>query len=250
MVPDEEDRSFKLDAAGNPVTGGFIPAEYKPNSNVQFNSNQRQGPMANQGNNTRDSGMPNGLVQQSSSGPACVLITANLIGSAFDVLIDTGASINLVNAEKFFKMRPLPDVRQYTGRVESADGTPIGVVGKATIKTKIGALEQDVEYLIVYDIKPPVILGLPFMMQHGCSIDLHSKQFWAGPTESFTVPIRLQGLNQFKSVGAREKESEQAKNVTEMKVTETSSAETETPAAQTVPATSGESRESVVKTIL
>ena len=80
--------------------------------------------------------------------------------SITEILIDTGASTNLMQAEKLFSLDPFARILPYKGRLESADGKTINVLDRAILELKLGSICEEIHVLVLQNLKPQMILGL------------------------------------------------------------------------------------------
>ena len=80
--------------------------------------------------------------------------------SITEILIDTGASTNLMQAEKLFSLDRFARILPYKGRLESADGKTINVLGRAILELKLGSICEEIHVLVLQNLKPQMILGL------------------------------------------------------------------------------------------
>ena len=119
-----------------------------------------------------------------------ILVNASAGDSPIEILIDTGATTNLIQLAKFNGLRVKPQLLPYHGRLETADGKPIPVVGRAKLPLLLGTIDEEVHVLVLRDLKPEMILGLKTMKRHRCSIDLESDQFWTGRNEGSAIRLR------------------------------------------------------------
>ena len=120
-----------------------------------------------------------------------MLVDGKANGTEVELLVDTGATTNLMKADVFYELETTARLFKYKGRLETADGRQVTVIGRARMRLDLGSLDDEVDVLVVHDLQPQMILGLRTLKKHHCSIDLFSNQLWTGTRESTTVPIRL-----------------------------------------------------------
>ena len=114
--------------------------------------------------------------------------------SILEILIDTGASTNLLQAEKLFSLDRFARFSAPKGRLESADGKTINILGRAILELKLGSICEEIHVLVLQNLKPQMILGIKEMKRHCCTIDFRSNEMWAGSKESSAVVMRMVSL--------------------------------------------------------
>ena len=80
-----------------------------------------------------------------------------------------------------------------TGRLETADGKRVDVIGRAKLHLRLGEIHTDIEALVTHDVDNQMILGLETLKGHRCIFGLDSDQLWTSQKEGSTVPIRIEG---------------------------------------------------------
>ena len=186
-------REFKLGGAGA-LDGfhreGFIPAEFKHKPNLTpfprrdsvYTDTEVPSPAAS------DTRGPTSELEEDSFS---ILVDAVAGGTPVEVLVDTGATTNLIQLAKFEGLKDKPPLLTYSGRLETADGKYIPVAGRAELPLKLGSIDEKVHVLVLQELKPEMIFGLKSMKRHKCSIDLECDQLWTGSNEGSAIPVRL-----------------------------------------------------------
>ena len=64
-------------------------------------------------------------------GTLSAVTRVKVAGREVDALLDTGASVNLINLNDLYELDCFPKLERYDGRVETADGRQMAVVGGA-----------------------------------------------------------------------------------------------------------------------
>ena len=100
-------------------------------------------------------------------------IHVDLNGQILNCLVDTGASLSMLSTRvwensNLSKNRVLPS---YNKTNITASGSALDVIGKTSISLKIGKRNYDTE-VIVADIENDMLLGLDFMKNHDCTVDV------------------------------------------------------------------------------
>ena len=104
--------------------------------------------------------------------------------SITEILIDTGVSTNLMQAEKLFSLDRFARILPYKGRLESADGKTINVLVRAILDLKLGSICEEIHVLVSQNSKPQMKPGLKETKRHGCTIDFRSNGIWTSSKES------------------------------------------------------------------
>ncbi|KAH0477908.1 MAG: uncharacterized protein KVP18_002623 [Porospora cf. gigantea A] len=125
-------------------------------------------------------------------------LKAVIQGEAFDTVLDTGSSGNVMTLGAFNALRPRPDICSVrTTRCQQINGRFLPVAGATVLNVTIGGIKRAVPFLIV-DAKPKappvVLLGVSFMEAARCVLDYRmSRLSLEGPAGATTVPMLLKG---------------------------------------------------------
>ena len=79
-----------------------------------------------------------------------------------------------------------PDVQ---GSLETADGRAVKVDGWITTNLELGSIDDDIEALVVPELKAELILGMRSFKEYECSLDFHCDNLWTGPKKGSIVPL-------------------------------------------------------------
>ncbi|CAG2215708.1 unnamed protein product [Mytilus edulis] len=106
-------------------------------------------------------------------------------------LIDTGATVTLVSHALFYRIqkKERPELEPITQVIISANGTELSIAGKGMFCIEIGQDKFIVEALVA-DISIDGILGLDFMKENNCKIDLQQETLQC---KSNTYPMAFSG---------------------------------------------------------
>ena len=137
-------REFKLGRAGA-LDGfhreGFIPAEFKHKPN--------EPPFPRRDSVYADTDVPPQLTSSTPNPNSeleedsfSILVDAVAGGTPIEILVDTGATTNLIQLAKFEELKNKPPLMTYSGRLETADGKYIPVAGRAKLPLKLGSIYQ------------------------------------------------------------------------------------------------------------
>ena len=192
-----KDRSFKLLEAGRATVfrkEGFIQAEIKANrlkdnDNAYFDARKvchEKAKTQHVATNTNEQKFDSADFDEGSE---AAVVDGIVNDSITQVLIDTGASTNVMQAEKLFSLDRFARILPYKGRLESADG-----LGRAILDLKLASICEEIHVLVLQNLKPQMTLGLKEMKRHGCTIDFRSNEMWTGSKESSAVVMRKVSL--------------------------------------------------------
>ena len=54
--------------------------------------------------------------------------------------------MNLINFDTLYDLETFPKIDRYDGRLETADGKHMTVVGRARVRIALGAIDEEVNY--------------------------------------------------------------------------------------------------------
>ena len=200
---------FKLRGAGRPVKEGFVPAEFKTvnfrhiPSLVKAKAEALAEKARSLSSNDPD---PENSSSTLEGGTLSAVTKVKVAGREVDALLDTGASVNLINLNTLYELDRFPKLEKYDGRLETADGRQMAVVGRARVRILVGAIDKEVNFLVMHDVNPTIILGLAFINHHKSNLDFNTKQFWTGPGEGSIVGFRVEQIRRIRGLRATEPE--------------------------------------------
>ena len=113
-------------------------------------------------------------------------------GKEVDALLDTGASVNLINLSTIHELHRYLKLEKYDGRLETEDGRQMAAVGPARVRRLVGTINGVVNFLVMHDVNPTIILGLAFLNNHKANLDFNTKLFWTGPEEGSIAGFRVE----------------------------------------------------------
>ena len=131
---------------------------------------------------------------QVSEAPFGFIADARVGGTPVRSLVDTGATINLIRSDVYIRLTAAPALRTYKGSLETADGCAVNVDGWITTNLELGSINDDIEALVVPELKAEVILGMQSLMEYECSLDFHCNNLWTGPKEGSIFPFHYKPL--------------------------------------------------------
>ena len=126
------------------------------------------------------------------SDPRGAVVNACVGGTHVEVLLDTGATTDLIRTDVARRMADAPTMERYVGRLETADGQIMAVDGVVRTRFKLGDIAEEIEALVVPKLKAEMVLGLRSMKEYQCSLVFsHGEDFlWTGTREGSMVTIR------------------------------------------------------------
>ena len=91
-----------------------------------------------------------------------------------EILLDTGASTNIKISSTFDQLKETRKVMRYRALLEAADSRYINVTGSATMRLKMGGIDEECDVLIIDGLitKTELILGLRDLQRLNCVIYL------------------------------------------------------------------------------
>ena len=125
------------------------------------------------------------------SDPHGAVVNACVGGTHVEVLLDTGATTDLIRTDVARRMVDAPAMERYVGRLETADGQIMAVDGVVRTRFKLGVIAEEIEALVVPKLKTEMILGLRSMKEYQCSLVFSRGEdfLWTGAREGSMVPI-------------------------------------------------------------
>ena len=96
-------------------------------------------------------------------------VNGNIDGVICPMVVDTGANVTVVRPDVLSKST-LSRLQGTMSLLKTATGDTANVAGKLWLGIKIGGTEVSHETLVA-DISDKFILGLDFLMAHGCTVD-------------------------------------------------------------------------------
>ena len=199
---------FKLRGAGRPVKEGFVPAEFKPVNfrHIPYLVKAKAEALAEKARSLSSNDPdPENSSSTLEGGTLSAVTKVKVAGREVDALLDTGASVNLINLNTY-ELDRFPKLEKYDGRLETADGRQMAVVGRARVRILVGAIDEEVNFLVMHDVNPTIILGLAFMNHHKSNLDFNTKQFWSAPGEGSIVGFRVEQIRRIRELRATEPE--------------------------------------------
>ena len=90
-------------------------------------------------------------------------------------LLDSGATISVIHPSVLSKVMKSSDVvlKRKRGKLQVADGNFVHTFGSAMLRlSTVDGLSSTVHEMVVAEVDTPVVIGVDFLKQHGCVLDL------------------------------------------------------------------------------
>ena len=110
-----------------------------------------------------------------------VFVKARIEGKEMDILLDTGAGVNVMDSSTMESLRPPDAVEEFRGELRSVDGQPVTTNGIVRLKLRLGPMEEQEEFVVVSHCEPLVILGLKFLKKHKFIVDFGKNELSLPP---------------------------------------------------------------------
>ena len=110
-----------------------------------------------------------------------VFVKARIEGKEMDVLLDTGAGVNVVDSSTLESLRRDDVVEEFCGELRSVDGQPVTTRGIVRLKLHLGPLKEQEEFVVVPHCEPSVILGMKFLKKHKFIVDFGKNELSIPP---------------------------------------------------------------------
>ena len=120
-----------------------------------------------------------------------VFVKARIEGKEMDILLDTGAGVNVVDSSTMELLRPPDEVKEFRGELRSVDGQPVTTEGITRLNLQLGPLKEQEEFVVVPHCEPSVILGLNFVKKHRMIFDFGKDELSIPPLSSEPLKMRV-----------------------------------------------------------
>ena len=163
---------------------------YRNNSHVKHNFHEKK---RNVRISTHSSNIPNLFVQNTDhqNNLNNCKIKIRISKQVFSTLVDTGASVSVMNEETFKKLNnQFPLQKSKLPMVRGVNGNVIRVLGNVTLPIEIGKLTVFQDFCVLDYINVPIILGRDFMLEQNAEISF-PKQILSLQNGMTEVPLHL-----------------------------------------------------------
>ncbi|KAL9952487.1 hypothetical protein ACROYT_G039751 [Oculina patagonica] len=103
------------------------------------------------------------------------------------ILLDTGATVSVLNEETWRKSGHVSKVNPVTGTLTTANGNELTVLGETKVRFRVGNIDCFWSVMIARGLSHDCILGSDFFQHFGCQVHYDTGTFVVGHTE---IPIR------------------------------------------------------------
>ena len=120
-----------------------------------------------------------------------VFVKARIEGREMDILLDTGAGVNVVDSSTMESLRPPDAVEEFRGELRSVDGQPVTTKGLTRLNLQLGPMKEQEEFVVVPHCEPSVILGLNFVKKHRMIFDFGKNELSIPPLSPEPLKMRV-----------------------------------------------------------
>ena len=120
-----------------------------------------------------------------------VFVKARIEEKEMDILLDTGAGVNVVDSSTMESLRPPDAVEEFRGELQSVDGQPVTTKGLTRLNLQLGPMEEQEEFVVVPHCEPSVILGLNFVKKHRMIFDFGKDELSIPPLSPEPLKMRV-----------------------------------------------------------
>ena len=120
-----------------------------------------------------------------------VFVKARIEGKEMDILLDTGAGVNVVDSSTMESLRPPDAVEEFRGELRSVDGQPVTTKGLTRLTLQLGPMREQEEFVVVPHCEPSVILGLNFVRKHRMIFDFGKDELSIPPLSPEPLEMRV-----------------------------------------------------------
>jgi predicted aspartyl protease len=112
-------------------------------------------------------------VNATAHGGGCWYLRGNVGGSPIELLVDTGATVELIDCDVYHDLSPQykTPLSETQASLHGADGNPLELWGKTEIKIATGDRKYSVEMIVAKLGHLQGILGMSFLRKHTSTID-------------------------------------------------------------------------------
>ena len=123
----------------------------------------------------------------SELGPSCGLVTPGIVGDGeYTLTVDTGSNISIVHPQVLQHSSTRATIQPVESQLRTVTGGTAPILGITTMPLTVGTFQAK-QRMWVTDIADECILGLDFLQQHNCQVDLKKALLHIGNEE---VPLQ------------------------------------------------------------
>ena len=120
-----------------------------------------------------------------------VFVKARIEGREMDILLHTGAGVNVVDSSTMESFRPPDEVEEFRGELRSVDGQPVTTKRLTRLNLQLGPLKEQEKFVVVPHCEPSVILGLNFVKKHRMIFDFGKDELSIPPLSPEPLKMRV-----------------------------------------------------------
>ena len=129
-----------------------------------------------------------------------LMAIGQLNGHPMKFLIDTGAAVTLVSIENFRNFQNPVELDPFSHTICGADGRNLNTLGHGPMEITLGPMRVTHD-IIVADIQADAILGVDFLSEYECTVDLSAQKLTVDSTqvnlwqeENVTIPFQAEKI--------------------------------------------------------
>ncbi len=112
-----------------------------------------------------------------------IYITRLVNQSVTCILLDTGATVSVLNKEKWRESGHVSKVSPVTRTLTTANGNELTVLGEKKARFRVGNIDCFWSAMVTRGLSHDCILGSDFLQNFGCQIHYDTRTFVVGHTE-------------------------------------------------------------------
>lgn len=111
------------------------------------------------------------LGSYSAGSSAAVYAPGFVDGRVVEMLVDTGSAVTLVHKRLLDRIGVVKVLEGVEDRVVSANGQPLGILGRCDLRIGIGGVDELHPVLVANDVTQDCLIGVDFLARHKVKID-------------------------------------------------------------------------------
>ena len=120
-----------------------------------------------------------------------VFMKARIEEKEMDILLDTGAGVNVVDSSTMESFRPPDAIEEFRGELRSVEGQPVTTKGLTRLNLQLGPMKEQEEFVVVPHCEPSLILGLNFVKKHRMIFDFGKDELSIPPLSPEPLKMRV-----------------------------------------------------------
>jgi predicted aspartyl protease len=103
-----------------------------------------------------------------------LVVMGEVLMNKIKFVIDTGSGITIISTKKYREMNIKPSLDRFECEIILADGSPMSVRGQTEVAIGMGQTQFN-HRVVVADISTEALLGMDFLEEHGCLLDIKKR---------------------------------------------------------------------------